>query len=204
VAYYRANREEVLAKCRAYRAANPEKIKARDVAYRAANAEAVRAGKAEYRAANVDKIRARDAAYYVNNRETHSAYTKAYRLLHTLVEFEISKEEYEAELLRQDHTCPICGEVYVFNATSGCPLTPCIEHSHTRESRLGAHASLRGIVCSRCNRTRVKWADEYLKKLGILDTDPEAFPALMKRKVSFAEQVAKHVTGAWQCGSKSV
>jgi hypothetical protein len=72
-AYYKANREKILARMRAYRAANPEKARAQNCAnYRAyykANAKKINAKTLAWRAANPEKPAAYSRAYYKANRE---------------------------------------------------------------------------------------------------------------------------------------
>jgi hypothetical protein len=219
-AYWGRNAKTLSARAASYRAANAESIKVSRAAYNEANADLIRAYNAEYRSANAESIkakraahyadnqsacRARSVAYYANNAEVcrarSSAYRAAnadkvaeYRLLVALSGFGISEEAWRLRLTDQENRCQVCGGVFV----TGCndQRRPCVEHSHEREAR--GLPSLRGIVCAKCNWTRIRHADHYLKNRGILDTDPEAFPALMKRKVSFAENVANHVTGEWR------
>ena len=176
--------------------------KVRAAEYYAENREWILASVAKYASANTKKISARSVAWKAANPERARRNARAHNLMRAIRKFGISKEEYEAKLAEQRRRCPICGKSYVFDADAGHPCLPCIEHSHAREARLGPRASLRGIVCSRCNFGRIGTADRYLRKLGILDTDPEALPALMGRNVTFAENVAKHVTGSWDPTSK--
>jgi hypothetical protein len=175
-------------------AADPERGRARFAEYAAANPEKVAASSAAWRASNPTYGIEYSAAWRAANPNRVREYNLQRRVLE---KFGISKEAYEAKLVEQGNVCPICGKAYEVGAESGNPLLPCVDHSHTREARLGAAASLRGIVCHTCNRNRVGCADRYLRNRGILDTDPEALPALLKRRVSFAENVARHVTGTW-------
>lgn len=68
-AYYRANREQVLAAHAAYRQAHREQLRAANAAYARANPEKVRESKAAYRRANEEKERASNAARYQASKE---------------------------------------------------------------------------------------------------------------------------------------
>lgn len=55
----------------------------------------------------------------------------------------ISENEYNARLLSQDNSCPICKKEFSFGEFG--PDSPVVDHCHT-----GGH--VRGIICNECNR----------------------------------------------------
>jgi len=194
--YKSKNYDKVLAMHAAYRATHGDEI----AEYRKENAEHLRASRRAYYRENVDAEKARAREYRAANSQPIAEYMAKYREENAddiktwrLRKFGITIQEFRDKVESCGGRCPIC----LAEFGTGHESMPCVDHSHTREPVVGARHSMRGVVCRACNLTRVAKADIYLKKLGILDTDPGAFPALLKRRVSFAENVAKHVTGSW-------
>lgn len=180
---------------RGYRITHADKISAYGRSYHAKNRDRINAKSTTYRADNLDDIRAKGRQYRASNRAELNAKGRVRMLQQSLDRFKVPRDLYGEVLASQGQKCPICGESY------SDVRSPCLDHSHSREAR--GLPSLRGIICRVCNRARVGAADSYLRKLGILDTDPEALPVLLQRKVAFAENVAKHVVSTWAPGLDS-
>ena len=78
VAYYKANRDDIIARQKAYTEANRDAIRAYHKAYAEANADALNSYSKAYYEANRDDIIARRKAYNEANRDAISAKKKAY------------------------------------------------------------------------------------------------------------------------------
>lgn len=66
----------------------------------------------------------------------------------------MSETEYNARLLAQNNSCPLCGKE--FNHGDFGPDSPVVDHCHS-------HGHIRGILCNECNRG-----------LGYFHDNPEA------------------------------
>lgn len=123
-AYYRKNREQLLAK-----------QKGRDMeADPALRAEYQR----QYQEANKDALLAKQRA---RGRKNYAANKPAYRERQRrarLKKYGISEEQKSALLKLQEHQCPIC-ERFLAEQTA-----PSIDHCHVT-------GSVRGVLCRRCN-----------------------------------------------------
>ncbi|WP_370876995.1 endonuclease VII domain-containing protein [Acidovorax sp. A1169] len=126
-AYYRKNRERLLAE-----------QKARDQQRDLAEPGARDQYQQEYRAANkealLEKQRARNRANYAANKPGYRARGKKARLK----KYGITAAQKKAILDMQEHQCPICERFLTESHV------PSIDHCHVS-------GSVRGILCRRCN-----------------------------------------------------
>ncbi|MGZ4518804.1 MAG: endonuclease domain-containing protein [Mycobacteriaceae bacterium] len=58
--------------------------------------------------------------------------------------YDITIEEYEALLERQGHRCAMCGGTRRYRLN--------VDHDHKVEKEKGVRASVRGLLCRRCNK----------------------------------------------------
>lgn len=123
-AYYRKNRERLLAEQKARDAAvDPEQ-----------RAEYQRQYQQDNKAALLEKQRARNRKNYAANKPAHRERQKRTRLR----KYGITEAQKAALLDLQEHQCPIC-ERFLAETT-----VPSIDHCHVT-------GSVRGILCRKCN-----------------------------------------------------
>lgn len=78
----------------------------------------------------------------------------ASRNRHVDQHYQLSAEEYAALVKHQGGKCHMCGE----SRRDGYPWH--VDHDHKIERIYGTRASIRGLICARCNTLLRKAADE--------------------------------------------
>lgn len=90
------------------------------------------------------------------------------RNTHLLKHYEITLAEYDALLAAQGGVCAGCGQKRSYNLS--------VDHCHATERTLGVRASVRGLLCRRCNKVLRDIRDdaETLRRLADYLTHPPA------------------------------
>jgi hypothetical protein len=104
---------------------------------------------------------AEDAEYRARERERHRAYDRAHREEirarrkggHLQHRYGLSRADYDALLKRQGGVCAICGKPST--------KTLCVDHCH-------ATGTIRGLLCSKCNRGLGYLADDQSALIAAL------------------------------------
>jgi len=154
-----------------YNPKNKEKINKYQRQYRKKHTEKVRMYHREYQKKyaqeNKEKIAARKRKYIVEHPEKVKPYRQKYYQEHKVRaadlrlrrRFNISLEEADALLIKQQHKCPICKK-------SLTETKRCVDHDHK-------NGEVRGILCRTCNAGLGQFMDDakllenaaqYLKK----------------------------------------
>jgi hypothetical protein len=150
--WHQRNREKLLTYNKEYYAENREAILARNARYN--NSAKGKAKKAAY-----------NKAYYVTNADARRTEAKAYyrRNYHKILKriYGLTKEQYEALLLKQDGKCAIC----LGPPTKGKRL--CVDHDHKT-------GLVRGLLCHDCNIAigKFKESEEIVQRASLYLMSP--------------------------------
>ncbi len=84
---------------------------------------------------------------------------KSSRTVHLRTTYDITQEEYDAILTAQGGVCGGCGETrrYLLH----------VDHDHAIERDRGVRASVRGLLCKRCNQTLRRVGDNAAVLRGL-------------------------------------
>lgn len=118
-----------------------------------ANKEKFAAKSKAWREQNKERAKENRRRNYLENKERNLDYSKRYNLKR---KFNLSKEEYDALLKKQNNVCAICA--------LSCTKSLAVDHCHTT-------GKVRGLLCNNCNRgighlkelTNLRKAIEYLE-----------------------------------------
>ena len=141
--WYIEHRDEQLLKMKAWREANPEKMKAAHQRWNATHKEQNAQTHREYRQKNQDRVRGWKDDWYEKHPERKKSID---RNTYFKRKYGITLEEYERMKQERNNKCDICGNECNKTSVNGKRIEPCVDHNHKTNE-------LRGMLCSRCNRT---------------------------------------------------
>jgi hypothetical protein len=172
--YYTANREKKLEAQRKYYTANPEKKLEAQRKYYAANQEKARENARKYYTANPEKVRENARKWRAENREKKLGYSRKYRAANREKvreaqrkwtaanpekvreialkrRYGLTNAEYNEFLVRQNHVCALCQKPEKAKQ-NGKIKALAVDHCHETAEKYGAEHSIRGLLCSLCNK----------------------------------------------------
>lgn len=173
---YLKNKDRVLEQTKLWHSKNREKVKKIKATYRERHRAELRQKGREYAREHIAQHRANKRAWRKSNPDK----TKNEKLK---LRFNISINEYNDLLAKQNSQCGICKSNLIFSQNN--PKSPCVDHCHTTQK-------IRGILCRMCNsglgglkdspellRNAVLWITGNKKPSSL---EPAPIPTIHNRK----------------------